>query len=143
MRKQRVLIVDFDGTYIRGNSFRMWVYHILKKTLILRFDIFLKVFFATFRRKVMKSLSHVEYKELIDSLAYPTCIIDDFFCLISEDVSSSVYKEIEKAKESGFFSTIILSTAAPSCYIEHFFNKDYFPLFSSVMCSAKIGDEFF
>lgn len=112
----RVVVVDFDGTLFEGNSFPLWIYFCLKRSLRdLNFLILLRLLALLFGRKIF-NFSHYKFKRGIDRIAYPDCWALDFKKELSPKFSETVIKMVKGLQPC----SLIISTAAPSCYAREF-----------------------
>lgn len=111
---KKVVCVDFDGTLIRTNSFPKWILFCLERSIKeMRLLLAVQLVTLLFLRKAMSSLSHVEFKKMINDLNYPEGW-SEYFCkkLYKDYRSHAVFTKI-KALD---VDKVILTTAAPCCY---------------------------
>lgn len=123
----KTIVVDFDGTLIRKNSFPNWIKFVLKSAInSFKFQIFFSVLSLLLRRKVLKNITHLEFKRRVDSLNYPSDWAKQFLKNLKASLSPKVYEAIENERRNDTRS-LIVSTAAPECYARYipevFFEK--------------------
>lgn len=116
----RVVIVDLDGTYLRANSFRMYVragFSLLGGLRLARLA------GATLLRK-LRLLSHNSYRQTAASLIG---FNDNVISLLKKRAvslkSRSVESFIRERRAEGY--RIVLATAAMDCYIKAFWDGEY------------------
>lgn len=127
-----VIIVDLDGTLVNCNTFPRWVFFSLKRCVLeRRFCLFFELLRIIFLRKLFFYLSHVEFKERVNNLPYPNNWASLFLKEINNQFSLATIDSIVSYRPD----YIILSTAAPHCYVRGFLN---FPLikFDALLCSS-------
>jgi hypothetical protein len=116
MQKNKVILVDLDGTLLPYNSFPRWIlfifYHSIKSGML---SLALRVFTLFLQRKLFGS-SHIGFKYNLMCLHYPSDWDHKFATKINVDFNQSVIELIEDLSYK-FDCKAILTSAAPSCYL--------------------------
>ena len=111
-----MIVVDFDETLIKVNSFPLWVKYLMKVSIhSFNVRIFFKVFYLSLKRKI-RILSHREYKALLCLIEIPLRWQEEFALSMSMKVNIELLKRL-RIKEK-----IIVATAAPRVYAEKLAN---------------------
>src|SRR5690606_35383747 len=114
-----IAIFDFDGTLVGINSFPVWILFILKKSILnARFDIFIKILFLIFRRKLIFGFSHLEFKERL-VLLINGLWASEFADSIRNDKNIVAWACMERHLQGG--DLVVISSAAPLDYLNCFF----------------------
>ncbi|WP_313375574.1 hypothetical protein [Chishuiella sp.] len=138
-------IFDFDKTLISINTFTYWVFHLwlisLKKG---NFKLFFKITFLIFSRKVLKNISHKNFKEKLLLFDYNQ-EYDILFCKkISKYINYDILNSLNKLNEQNYF--IAISSAAPEKYLKIFVNNylhiNKSLVLGSVLVDGKIFENF-
>lgn len=135
-----VVILDFDETLYKKNSFPGWIRYCLRRSLReYRVSLFITILFYVFMRKVMSVYDHVFFKKKINQILYPDSWAVDFCRTLVSDYDAVVVNEVKKLKSS----CVIISTAAPACYADHIIVGDLFvvgQIVSSGPCDGGFSD---
>lgn len=108
-----VLVVDFDGTIYKGNSFPGWIIFCLRRSLVeLRFRLLFRMALLLFLRKICRVISHEEFKHGINKISYPESWAYDFCCSLENGFDERVLRHISDFP----LHPLVISTAAPWCY---------------------------
>lgn len=115
VQPMKVVVLDFDGTLYKNNSFPCWIRYCLRRSLVeWEFAIFMRIFFSLLLRKLIGIYTHSKFKEKINSIDYPKGWSDDFCESLVFDYNEGVVSRIKSI--SDYY--LILSTAAPFCYAQ-------------------------
>lgn len=128
-----VVVLDFDGTLYKKNSFPLWVMYCLRRALReLRLPLLLRLISYLFLRKFFFLYGHNEFKEKINNIKYPQCWAKDFCSDLVVDYNEIVLSELKMLS----CSCIMISTAAPECYARCIIPVDGF-LLNYIICSEN------
>lgn len=132
---RKAVIVDFDGTLVKVNSFEKFFKQLFKYWIMnLKIGLSLYLLFLILIRKMRfiehsdlkrKTLQYVQNKDL--------CIfIERFAQNLTSDINTNVVDIIQNYRNKGY--AIHLCTAAPKLYIEKFVNFFSFK-FDDIVCT--------
>lgn len=130
------VIVDFDETLIRVNSFTQWVLFLwLYSIKRCNFNTFFSVSKFIFYRKVIKRDNHQAFKKRIIQLELPEDYYTNFSKRISKSINLEVVHLIHKLLENEH--KIAISSAAPENYLKpfisnYFYGKDILVIGSTI-----------
>jgi len=131
-----IIVVDLDKTLLSVDSFKAWVFYVLRHALISNPLLFLHTFGLTFLR-AMKLISHHSFKQKLMILLDKNDWSEIFAKKISKHINWDVVDRLDKYRDDASF---ILSTAAPNHYVQHL--VQYLPLqFKNVFASSIIDDK--
>lgn len=138
---QKAVIVDFDGTLVKINSFEKFFKQLFKYWIMnLKIGYSLYLLFLILIRK-MKLIEHAELKKR--TLQYVQnkdikIFIEQFSKKLISDVNANVVEIIQNYRNEGY--AIHLCTAAPKLYIEKF--TSYFSFkFDEIVCTDSPTEE--
>ncbi|TGN30093.1 HAD family hydrolase [Empedobacter tilapiae] len=120
------VVFDFDQTLIYVNSFTKWVAFLLSKSFKNGdYKLFYKVSILIFKRKIIKTISHQNFKKALVELDIRKDYNELFLVKLAEFINKDVlYELIELAKND---YKIAISSAAPENYLKEFVEK-YIPI---------------
>ncbi len=120
-RNKQAIVIDFDGTFIKINSFELFVKYILLYS-VTHFN--LRIFIFLFIEVLKRKLRLESHKEMKKNILYfldkkiDKKILSIFIIKLKNSVNNKVLEILKKKKEEGFI--IILSSAAPEFYLNLF-----------------------
>lgn len=115
-KKDHIVVVDMDGTLVRGNTWRYFVAMILRKSLLnLRILTFFRLSILLIKRRIGKiSHSELKYSVMRASHLFNGDDWQRFASKMSELFNEDVLRIIETEKENG--ACILMATAAAGEY---------------------------
>lgn len=118
MRKNNIVVFDFDETIFKYNSFKIWCRWLLVHSIRnLKFKLFIELIVCFICRKIFSSISHEDFKKKLIELSSQD-IFDDFSLYLCNE-SFWNYPILSKVKwhlDNDDF--VIISSAAPEDYLE-------------------------
>ncbi|MDM1550058.1 haloacid dehalogenase-like hydrolase [Empedobacter falsenii] len=119
-------VFDFDQTLINVNSFTKWVAFLLSKSFENGdYKLFYKVSILIFRRKIIKTLSHQNFKKTLIELNLKQDYYELFAIELSEYINQEVLNHLIELNQKKY--KIAISSAAPEKYLKEFIKK-YIPV---------------
>lgn len=120
-----IVVVDLDGTLIKGNSLHVYIKCGLKKAVLdADIPVLFKILCALSLRK-LRLINHFKMKSIVLKAIFPCEKIRvDFTKKINGLRRISLLRKLEQDKKEG--KTIILATAAPDIYVPWIWNGVYF-----------------
>lgn len=117
-------VVDLDGTYIDGNTLRIYLACGLRY-LAARFRVadIMRLTLAVGRRKAGRSSHHRMKEDILSVLYRYPDILNDFTVKTLRRINPAVKALIDKQTSRGH--RILLATAAPSFYVDRLWHRDY------------------
>jgi phosphoserine phosphatase len=114
-----MIVVDFDCTLIKVNSFPRWVFFILTQSLLSgRLSLFWRIAVLLAQRKILGRISHEDFKKQCMLSGFP----DDWNRRFAEKCAAflrqDLYTDIVDFIRTG--DTVAVCSAAPQCYLEPF-----------------------
>lgn len=118
-------VFDFDQTLIRVNSFTKWAAFLLSKSFENGdYKLFYKVSILIFRRKIIKTLSHQNFKKTLMGLDLKQDYYELFAIKLAEYINQEVLNQLIELNQNNY--KIAISSAAPENYLKEFVEK-YIP----------------
>lgn len=115
-------VFDFDQTLIHVNSFRKWVAFLLSKSFENGdYKLFYKVSILIFRRKIIKTLSHQNFKKTLIELNLKQDYYELFVVELREYINQEVLNQLIELNQNNY--KIAISSAAPEKYLKEFVKK--------------------
>lgn len=112
------IVIDFDGTLIRKNSFPLWIKFVIKKSFFsIRGKTMVTLVWLLIQRKLLKRMGHIEFKEKVDALNVPSHWGLEFMQGLESSLSRVVFHYVNKDLDQS--TRLIISTAAPECYAKY------------------------
>ncbi len=119
-------VFDFDQTLINVNSFTKWVAFLLSKSFESGdYKLFYKVSILIFRRKIIKTLSHQNFKKALIELDVKQDYYELFVVELREYINQEVLNQLIELNQKKY--KIAISSAAPEKYLKEFIKK-YIPV---------------
>ncbi|WP_291118915.1 haloacid dehalogenase-like hydrolase [Empedobacter sp. UBA7248] len=116
-------VFDFDQTLINVNSFTKWVAFLLSKSFESGdYKLFYKVSIFFFRRKIIKTLSHQNFKKALIELDVKQDYYELFAIELSEYINQEVLNHLIELNQNNY--KIAISSAAPENYLKEFVKKN-------------------
>ncbi|WAB92591.1 hypothetical protein OSS47_01005 [Pseudomonas citronellolis] len=135
-KKKIIVVTDLDGTLIECNSFPQWIIYCIYKSIHeKKHSILFKVSILLIRRKILRTISHRDFKISINKINYPTNWAAEFVKTLP--LSDRVIRKIIEHSPA----YIIISTAAPECYAKHIINIPDLKV-DKVICSGETLEGF-
>lgn len=121
--KGKVIVVDLDGTLLKGNSLRIYINCGMRESLRkLRIMEFMRIAFAAGLRG-LRIISHRNMKKRVLCCISPTSGLKKRFVdEIRRDMRESVKQYMTKTEKMG--AKVLLATAAADSYVSWFWEKD-------------------
>jgi phosphoserine phosphatase len=114
-----MIVVDFDSTLIKVNSFPRWVLFNLTHSLLAgRFALFFKVALLLARRKIARRISHEEFKSGLLLLGLPDEWQHQFAGKLIASMRREIHADLVEYGNKG--NEVVLCSAAPQGYLESF-----------------------
>jgi phosphoserine phosphatase len=114
-----MIVVDFDRTLIKVNSFPRWVFFILAQSLLSgRFPLFWRIAVLLAQRKILGRISHEDFKKRCMLSGFPDDWNRRFAGKCAAFLREELYSDIVDFIRTG--DTVVLCSAAPQCYLEPF-----------------------
>lgn len=120
----KAAVVDLDGTYIKGNTLKIYLFSGLKYC-VRHFYLakFSKLLFLIAKRR-FKIISHSEMKSgVLSILSNYDEITENFSIAAKKQINVAVNRLINDLQHSGY--NILLATAAPDFYVKTIWAGDY------------------
>lgn len=112
-------VFDFDQTLIHVNSFTKWVAFLLSKSFENGdYKLFYKVSILIFRRKIIKTLSHQNFKKTLIELNLKQDYYELFVVELREYINQEVLNQLIELNQNNY--KIAISSAAPEKYLKEF-----------------------
>ena len=116
-------VFDFDQTLIRVNSFTKWAAFLLSKSFENGdYKLFYKVSILIFRRKIIKTLSHQNFKKTLIELNLKQDYYELFVVELREYINQEVLNQLIELNQNNY--KIAISSAAPENYLKEFVKKN-------------------
>ncbi|MDM1061212.1 haloacid dehalogenase-like hydrolase [Empedobacter falsenii] len=116
-------VFDFDQTLINVNSFTKWVAFLLSKSFENGdYKLFYKVSILIFRRKIIKTLSHQNFKKTLIELNLKQDYYELFVVELREYINQEVLNQLIELNQNNY--KIAISSAAPENYLKEFVKKN-------------------
>ncbi|MGV0921348.1 haloacid dehalogenase-like hydrolase [Empedobacter falsenii] len=129
-------VFDFDQTLINVNSFTKWVAFLLSKSFENGdYKLFYKVSILIFRRKIIKTLSHQNFKKTLIEFNLKQDYYELFAIELSEYINQEVLNHLIELNQNDY--KIAISSAAPEKYLKEFV-KNYIPTKEILVIGAII-----
>lgn len=111
------VVFDFDGTLIRVNSFPKWVKFLAwSKFKNLDFSSFSKIIGLIFKRKLLNSIRHEEFKKALMELPFSADEVIEFARFLKSFEHQNVMGKLQQLLDEGCF--VAISSAAPEMYLK-------------------------
>lgn len=115
-------VFDFDQTLIHVNSFTKWVAFLLSKSFENGdYKLFYKVSILIFRRKIIKTLSHQNFKKTLMELDLKQDYYELFAIKLAEFINQEALNQLIELNQNNY--KISISSAAPEKYLKEFVEK--------------------
>ncbi|MDM1546508.1 haloacid dehalogenase-like hydrolase [Empedobacter falsenii] len=129
-------VFDFDQTLILVNSFTKWVAFLLSKSFeIGDYKLFYKVSILIFKRKIIKTLSHQNFKKALIEFDVKQDYYELFAIELREYINQEVLNQLIELNQKKY--KIAISSAAPEKYLKEFV-KNYIPTKEILVIGAII-----
>lgn len=116
-KMEKIIVVDFDKTLVRVNSFPRWVMFLLRSSVRdNRFYFFIYIFLLLGARKV-GIISHLYFKKKLMALGYPKYWDINFSKTLGEYLDQDLVVFINGISDG---KKVIISSAAPVNYLNYF-----------------------
>lgn len=119
---RKYIVVDLDETFIKGNTFHLWLRFLVSKFLIKRLGFTIKILFYVFLRFI-RVIKHEKLKREILKLTIlkkNEINLDEFVQKVETLANKDI---INKLKNKALNQIWVLATAAPSIYSEVIANR--------------------
>jgi|WetSurMetagenome_2_1015567.scaffolds.fasta_scaffold83277_2 phosphoserine phosphatase len=114
-----MIVVDFDNTLIKVNSFPRWVFFTMTRSLLAgRFALFMRMAVLLARRKISRHISHKEFKSSLLLLGLPDKWQRQFARKLLFFMRGEIHSDIAGYIKKG--NDVVLCSAAPQGYLEYF-----------------------
>lgn len=135
-KKKTIVVTDLDGTLIEFNTFPRWIIYCIYKSIHeKKYSILFRVSILLIRRKILRAISHRDFKISINKINYPINWATDFIKTLP--LSDRVIRKITEHAPA----YVIISTAAPECYAKHLSDIPDLKV-DKVICSSNTPEGF-
>lgn len=118
--KNKIIVVDLDGTLLNTNTFHKWIFFCLRKSIFINIFDTIKIIYFIFLR-LSKIITHKQLKFKILNITEKDkyiIYINDFLIILDKYLNKKVLKLLEDKS-----TVYILATAAPEAYTKHISKK--------------------
>jgi phosphoserine phosphatase len=114
-----MIVVDFDKTLIKVNSFPRWVFFNLTQSLLTgRLALFLRIAVLLAQRKILGRIAHDDFKKSLMLSGFPDDWNRRFAGKCAAFLREEICLDIVNFIKGG--DTVVLCSAAPECYLKAF-----------------------